>query len=257
MTDPTPVRRRRMVAATTLLGVGALLMLQAAFATQSAAQEAPPGNNATVKIVDTDIDSLDDANSANHPHVACDFSLRWYGFDEGTRTTSVSYEAQDPSGTGAVAAITGRSSFTFDSPGGGGVLDFSEPYRLDTTGLVEQENQGFHVKVTVTTDGSQGNDTKSKVFWLGGCPAETESPTPSPSPSSETPTPTPSESASVLPTELTQSPTITPSVLGVKIVKGLPFTGTSHTSALVATGVALVLAGSALLLPRRRGLHQQ
>lgn len=254
MTRSARIRRH---SAATLLAAGGLLLLQAAFAASSTAQE-PPGNNATVKIVDTAIDDLNDENSANHPHVACDFSLRWYGFDEGTRTTSVSFEAQEPSGTGAVAMLVGDDSFTFDSPGGGGVLDHSEPYRLDTTGLVEQENQGFHIKVTVTTDGSQGNDTKSKVFWVAPCAEPTESPTPSESPTpTETPSETPSESPSVLPTE-TESPTVTPSVLGVKIVKHLPFTGPGQpVKPLVLLGATMVACGALLLLPRRRGAHQR
>ncbi len=254
MTESTLAYRARRRTAVTLLALGGVLLLQAAFATQGSAQ-APPGNNATVKIVDTAIDDLNDENSANHPHVACDFSLRWYGFDEGTRTTSVAFKAQEPSGTSDVTALSGRSDFTFESPGGGGVLDWSEPYRLDTTGLVEQPNQGFHIKVTVTTDGSQGNDTKSKVFWVAPCEVPTESPTPSETPSespSETPSETPTETVSVLPTETS----ISPSVLGKKIVKGLPFTGPSRVRTLTVIGAVLVFAGTAMLLPRRRGAHQ-
>jgi hypothetical protein len=36
--------------------------------------------------------------------------------------------------------------------------------------------QGFHVKLTVHAEGSQGADTKHKVFWVEGCktyPGET------------------------------------------------------------------------------------
>lgn len=257
MRNVTLLHRRRIAAATTLLASGAVLLLQATFATANAA--APPGNNGTVKIVDTAIDDLNDENSANHPHVACDFSIRWYGFDEGTRTTTVSFEAQMPSGTSAVTALTGRSSFTFSSDGGGDSLNWSEPYELDTTGLTLQPQQGYHIKVTVTTDGSQGNDTKSKVFWVAPCESPSPSPTPSESPSaSPSESPTPSESPSVLPTELTQTPSISPSVQGVKIVKHLPFTGPRNTSGLLALGTGLVVLGAAMLLPRRtEGLHQR
>jgi hypothetical protein len=223
------------------------------------AATAAPGNNGTVKIENADVDSIDDANEANHPHVACPFAIRWYGFDEGTQDAVVAFAGQEPSGTDAVAALEGATALSFTGGAGGDVLNHTEIYRLDTSGLVAQDVQGFHVKVTVTTTSSLGNDTKSKVFWLGPC----ASPSPSPTPTvSETPseTPTPSESAtetpSVLPTELTQTPSITPSVLGVKIVKRLPFTG-SPSVRLLAFGASLVLAGAAIAMAgRTRGAHQ-
>lgn len=217
---------------------------------------AAPGNNGTIKIGNVDVDSQDDADSANHPHVANPFTVSWFGFDAGTRTTSVSFSAQPPSGNDGMAILDGRAAFTFTASGAGGALDHTETYLLDTTGLEEHPVQGYHVKVTVTVDVAQGNDTKSKVFWV--TPVEpTQSPTPTPS---ETVTPTPSATVepSVLPTRLTRSPSISPSVKGVKIVKTLPKTGPGRTAATVALGSALVLLGVAMVATgHRRGAHQR
>ena len=245
---------RRLAAG--LVGGGLLLAQSAILAglLTSSATAGPPGNNGTVKIEEVVVDSVDDDNNANHPHVACPFAVRWYGYDEGTRTTNVSFAGQMPSGTSAVPITVGRGDFTFSGHGPGDQLDHTEVYELDLSGLTAQENQGYHVKATITTDGSQGNDTKSKVFWVDGCVLATESPTPEPSE-----TETPSIEPSVLPTEI-ESPTVTPSVLGVKITKPrLPFTGPAWTGPATWLGAALVLAGVVLLgasRPRARGVHQ-
>ena len=49
-------------------------------------------------------------------------------------------------------------------------LDASESYTVcDFTGF-EPDQQGFHVKLTINAEGSQGADTKHKVFWVEPCP---------------------------------------------------------------------------------------
>jgi len=62
-----------------------------------------------------------------------------------------------------------------DNAGGGSEagLDASETYTLDFTGIEPHPNQGFHVKLTINADGSQGADVKYKVFWVTGCPPVT------------------------------------------------------------------------------------
>lgn len=248
----TTARHRRLgawlIAGGVVVAQGALLA-----SASSAANAQPPGNNGTVKIEDVAV--TDEDSNANDPHVACPFAVRWYGYDEGTRTFSMSFEAQMPSGMGAVTILSGPAGGTFQGGGAGDQLDHDEVYELDTTGLVEQDNQGFHLKMTVTTDGTQGNDTKSKVFWMSACEVEpTESPSPSESPS-ESPTIEPS----VLPTVI-ESPTIEPSVKGVKIVKRpttLPHTGPSTNALIALAGAVLIVAGSGLVYGgRTRGAHQ-
>jgi hypothetical protein len=58
-----------------------------------------------------------------------------------------------------------------DNSGGGSEagLDASETYTLDFTGFEPHPQQGFHVKLTINADGSQGADVKHKVFWVTGC----------------------------------------------------------------------------------------
>src|SRR4029077_3792435 len=69
-----------------------------------------------------------------------------------------------------------------DNSGGGSEagLDAQETYTLSFTGTPHPQ-QGFHVKLTIHADGSQGADTKHKVFWVTGCEG-------TPTPTGPTPT---------------------------------------------------------------------
>ena len=44
-----------------------------------------------------------------------------------------------------------------------------QTYILDFGSIEPHAVQGFHVKLTVNADGSQGADVKHKVFWVTGC----------------------------------------------------------------------------------------
>ena len=55
------------------------------------------------------------------------------------------------SGAGTATGLDGRETYTLSFDGAG------------------HPKQGYHVKLTVTTPYSQGNDTKTKVFWVQGC----------------------------------------------------------------------------------------
>jgi hypothetical protein len=131
----------------------------------------PPGNNGTVKIDDV---PFDDAPN-NEPHVGCVFQVDFYGFDEGDLVADVSFESHPP--TGPVQELLTDEVFIGedDNAGGGSQagLDASATYTLDFTGIQPHPNQGFHVKLTVHADGSQGADTKYKVFWVSGCASGT------------------------------------------------------------------------------------
>jgi hypothetical protein len=129
----------------------------------------PPGNNGTVKIEGEAFDRLHD----NDPHVGCAFFVQWYGFDAGTRTTTVTFTAQAPTGSGETLLA---DTFDFTGSGSGNQLDAQVSYDL-TAALAAyspQPQQGFHVKLTVNTDGAQGSDVKHKVFWVSDC-SETSS----------------------------------------------------------------------------------
>jgi hypothetical protein len=135
----------------------------------------PPGNNGTVKIAPYGaVDDIPD----NTPHPGCRFTVEWYGFDEGEDIVSTVDFAMHAPTTDATFEITeGETSvFVGGSPGAGAGndgLDGSESYTLDFTGEAHSQ-QGYHVKLTVSTPHSHGNDTKTKVFWVEGCETPVE-----------------------------------------------------------------------------------
>ena len=140
---------------------GGMLMVAGGPATSD-----PGGNNGTVKIVEL-------TGPANDPHVPCTFTVEWYGFDANA-TSDVVFALQNPTADGRTLTVTaGDLHVTLDNDGNGDGLnlDARMQYTLAFTGDA-QPHQGYHVKMTVTTTGSRGNDTKSKVFWVDSCGVE-------------------------------------------------------------------------------------
>lgn len=139
----------------------------------------PPGNNGTIKVDDDGLPDCGNGNSddncsngvGNDPHLNCQFYIEWYNFDANT-TSQVSFEMQDNPQSSLHLTYDGPSSVQLDGDDASGAnengLDGKELYALHFDGPAPQ-SQGFHVKVTVHTEGSQGNDTKSKVYWVDGC----------------------------------------------------------------------------------------
>ena len=157
------------------------VVLAALLLPSGAAAANPPGNNGTIKV---DRIPMEDNRPNNEPHVDCTFQIDFYGFDEGDLYARVTFEAQAPTGSG-VLVPDGQSSSPDsvfigedDNRGGGSEAghDASKTYSLSTAlaSYTAHPRQGFHVKLTVHADGSQGADTKHKVFWVSGCqPAST------------------------------------------------------------------------------------
>src|SRR3954451_18143262 len=127
--------------------------------------DAPPGNNGTIKV---DNVAMDDGNE-NVPHPGCTFVVDFFGYDVGTRTATLDFEGQEPTGGGQLLVDT----FTFDvaSRDSGNQLDVSRTVDLTSAlaGIEPHPQQGWHVKLTVHVDGSQGSDVKHKVFWVSEC----------------------------------------------------------------------------------------
>ncbi|GCD90911.1 DUF11 domain-containing protein [Nocardioides sp. LS1] len=124
------------------------------------------GNNGTVKIDGADVEASKD----NDPHVGCAFNVEWYNFDKGSDIVStVTFEMQSPTGDVALSVDGDSRKFVgADAAGGGQDLDGVEKYTLSFYGAPHPQ-QGYHVKMTTSTPGSNGTDTKSKVFWVTGC----------------------------------------------------------------------------------------
>jgi hypothetical protein len=129
----------------------------------------PAGNNGTIKI---DGEPFDDAPD-NEPHPGCTFQVDFYGFDEGsTYVADMTFEAIAPTAGGVV--LEDQVPIGEDSHAGGGSergLDASKTIDLSgaLAGITPHPKQGWHIKLTVHADGSQGADVKHKVFWVQDC----------------------------------------------------------------------------------------
>lgn len=156
-----------------LVAVAAAIPLALILGSTAQAAPNPPGNNGTVKI---DREAFDDAPN-NEPHVGCEFQVDFYGYDEGDLNALVTFESHPPTGPSQVL-LTDEVFIGEDDNSGGGSeagLDASETYTLDFTGIAPHPQQGFHVKLTVNAEGSQGADVKHKVFWVEDCEPPTGS----------------------------------------------------------------------------------
>ncbi|KQV64187.1 hypothetical protein ASC64_15490 [Nocardioides sp. Root122] len=173
----------------------------------------PAGNNGTVKIAP--LGELDGIPN-NSPHPGCTFQVEWYGFDEGADIVSTVTFAEQAPTTGVGMVVDGPSQVFVggDPASGAGTptgLDGTQAYTLSFTGAPHPQ-QGYHVKLTIHTPGSIGNDSKTKVFWVEDCaPATQTTTTPTPTPTTTTPTPTPTTTTPT-PTPTNTTPT-SPEVL--------------------------------------------
>ena len=148
-----------------------------------------PGNNGTVKITPL---GETDGTPNNHPHVGCSFQVEWYGYDRGDDIVSQVAFAMHAPTTNVGLSVSGPSSVFVggDAASGAGTatgLDGRETYTLSFDGAGHPK-QGYHVKLTVTTPYSKGNDTKTKVFWVQGCDDSTEVPPTDQPPTDQPPT---------------------------------------------------------------------
>ena len=250
--------------------VGGAVCLVATIPGQASAD--PPGNNGTVKVDGIDFDDHPD----NEPHVGCVFQVDWYGFDEGEDLFSdVTFEVHPPTGSPEVI-LTDEVFIGEDDNSGGGSeagLDASATYDLTTAleGFEPHPQQGWHVKLTVNNDGSQGADVKHKVFWVSGCEtppttststSTTEAPTTSTTEeattsTTEEATTSTTEEATTSSTEATSTTTVAPSStttsMAVSPVGQLPKTGSSSQTLLLVAGATLLLGGGALLASAKLG----
>jgi hypothetical protein len=223
----------------------------------------PPGNNGTVKIDNEPFDDHPD----NEPHVGCIFQVDWYGFDEGEDLFShVTFEVHPPTGKPEVILEDEVFIGEDDNSGGGSEagLDASETYDLSTLlqAFAPHPNQGWHVKLTVNNDGSQGADVKHKVFWVSGCetPPTTSTSTTSTSTTSTSTTSTSTTSTTMggSTTSTTPGESTTTAAMGAVTTTttpsgGLPVTG-STIGPVLAIGAALLVGGAVLVGYARRYL---
>ena len=190
--------RRRAVVGLVIGGLGAGALFWA-LPGNAGAGPGQAGNNGTVKIDGEEFDT----HPANEPHVGCVFQVDFYGYDEGDPNADVTFHLWPPTG-GMVTILEDTVFIGQDDNSGGGSeagLDAEATYDL-TAWLADSQphpQQGWHVRLTVNADGSQGADMKHKRFWGSGCEA------PSPTTTTTVPTTTTTEAT----TTTTESPTTT------------------------------------------------
>lgn len=267
--------RTRLAAIVGLVVLGAVVSVGPAWAkphpdasptggqsTGPSAEHDPPGNNGTIKIDGEPFDSAPD----NEPHPGCVFQVDFYGFDEGSLDAGVTFEAVAPTSGGVVR--TDSVPIGEDSHTGGGSeagLDASRTYDLssDLAGVTPHPKQGWHVKLTIHADGSQGADVKHKVFWVSDCTgasSASETVTPPASINSEIDTQSSAQRAETR----AASEQTNAQVLGESITRSsatpAPATGASTLArtgmglGLAMVGASLIAAGVLLLRARRSRL---
>lgn len=133
----------------------------------------PPGNNGTVKVDEYTVDSGQD----NDPHVACGFTVSFYGYD-GTQTQYATINVTPVAPTSGGSSFTTQTSWTVPSRTSGDQLDrqveiSGGELAPHLSGVTPQANQGYHLRLEVEVTGSQGSDDKYKVFWMQPCSSQT------------------------------------------------------------------------------------
>jgi hypothetical protein len=129
----------------------------------------PAGNNGFVKINN---ELVPDTIPQNHPHVSCTFKVEFYNYDMNNSHATVNFDLQAPTATNSHSLSVKSGNLNpfigGDVAGGGNDLDARETYKLQFNGQ-PHDNQGYHVKLTVSAPGSTGSDKKYKVFWVQPC----------------------------------------------------------------------------------------
>jgi hypothetical protein len=166
----TTASRRRIVAVAASAALPFVGLIALAGPAGATGNHNPPGNNGTIKV---DGLAFDTGHPNNEPHVDCKFEIDFYGFDKGNLYAQVAFNAQPPTGKGE-QLLTDKVFIGEDDKSGGGSqagLDAHKEYDLSKAlaAITPHPEQGYHVKLTINADGSQGADVKHKVFWVDGC----------------------------------------------------------------------------------------
>jgi hypothetical protein len=213
----------------------------------------------------------DDGIPQNTAHVSCIFDVEWYGFDEGPDIIStVTFEMQAPTTDVVLSGTEPSQVFVGGDPASGAGTDSGfdgeATYVLGFAGTPAK--QGYHVRITVHTPRSQGNDTKQKVFWVEPCTGSTvvppgggNAPTHHGSESHSEPAAVPSDAAVMgIDTSAKDAPpaaprvtTDVPNAVAAGEDGGLPFDSHTGWLALLALSLGVALCGAALVA--RRGSH--
>jgi hypothetical protein len=129
--------------------------------------ETRPGthNSGSIKIARIG----DDTHTDNDPHPGCTFRVDFYGFQAGTYTLTI----RTISPTGDALLVT--DSVTLATDARGNEFQTSRTYDVSAglTGAPHAQ-QGYHLRVDVKRTDTNGEGSKTKVFWLDCAPAGDE-----------------------------------------------------------------------------------
>jgi hypothetical protein len=102
--------------------------------------------------------------------VGCIFNIEFFGYDAGGLNASFKFVAIPPTGKNVVLR---RGSLVLEDDPAGGGTDIDGTKTIDLSKSLQSfeyhPQQGYHIKLVVNAEGSIGNDTKSKVFWVTDC----------------------------------------------------------------------------------------
>jgi len=161
--------RKRLASGSLIIGIAMMAFGAVGSPAHAGPAGEPAGNNGTIKVDGTDFDTHPD----NEPHVGCTFQVDFYGFDASTEVTML-FEAQPPTGDAVLLTEDGVLDDD-DNTGGGSEAGLDGQFTIDLTDALASytphENQGYHVKLTITADDGdeQGAQTKHKTYWVEGC----------------------------------------------------------------------------------------
>lgn len=125
--------------------------------------QTPSGNNGHIMI-----DKFNMDGSGNEPHVACGFSVSFFGYDAGTQHATITVTPQTPTAGGHF--ITATTSWTTAQRTGGNQFDANVRIGANKIATafagLTPDKQGFHARIDVHVTGSQGADGKHKMVWI-------------------------------------------------------------------------------------------
>jgi hypothetical protein len=128
---------------------------------------AAQGNSGDVKINGTTVDQIPN----NAPHQGCAFTMEYYNFAVGSPDATYAFTLQAPTQVGNNMLASGSVAIGGGELPGYPMLDAAVTVDLSTSlaasGAVPAQ-QGYHVRMDVTSPDQQGNGSKSKVFWVDG-----------------------------------------------------------------------------------------
>ncbi len=198
-----------------------------------------PGNNGTIKVDGEPIDG----SHGNEPHVGCTFNINFFNFDEAPKTSTVVFEGHAPSGGGVLLV----DAVTFSGSETTAAYSLSEFDQSALAAATPHPQQGYHVKVTSSTDYSNGNDTKSKVFWID-CPT--------PAPIARVVPPRSSDPLDLAPMKPSKDEAVEveAEVLGIRVTRPRAVQQPAAAQGTEVLGLALPFTGQGVHLPVLIGL---